>query len=701
MNQIPKIILFFSCFISYLYSIDCHFFGEFQSYGGHYYTTTAKRMSFEEAKTLAKRNGGYLAIPNNAQENQFLSTLVPRGQYAWIGIHDPNFTQNHCLPDRGCHFSDTRFRDINNKPLSYSNWATNQPDNLLKEYDVIEGKEVVSPLGEHWVAMAFNGQWADMGNHAGEENPKKEYALVEFDTQPVCHSAPQTDVFNDGDLLGKCNSWISDDANYPIDESKGVQNLSCLKDPKGTSFCPINLTECRVDNGDKVNGGVRKIKAKMQKRYIDITYNTGRIYWYSRFVDIKFNINDIRTITSFKATAFGADDWAILYPPNRAITDSQRDKQGLLYVPYNSNGRFWETARYNGATAEALNRLELRGHLRNGRNFIRMFFSTWDGGSWYAIFRIIGEGISCANVTPQWGQTCSSGFLYEDYNYYEYTCPSGYSAINKGGNCHPKSIRDLVDTNGDGIGDSCPNSTPPPLNCQGTTKFCPFNKDRACVQYDGKLQCSPHPCFAGGSGGNASLVENINQNVGVNDVANNGWREDGSCGGQLLVFNGKSHSCRSSDKLLGLSGGGCCNKNKVFLGLVSCKENEKNLAKLNQQSLCKEIGEYCSKRIKLGFAKVCIQKSKSHCCFNSLLARIFNEQGRQQIGKGWGSGESPNCSGFTTEEFQKLDFSKMDLSEFTNSLNFRVNDSFAKGQAEKIKDRVQQSIHTINSMKAK
>ena len=51
MNQIPKIILFFSCFISYLYSIDCHFFGEFQSYGGHYYTTTAKRMSFEEAKT--------------------------------------------------------------------------------------------------------------------------------------------------------------------------------------------------------------------------------------------------------------------------------------------------------------------------------------------------------------------------------------------------------------------------------------------------------------------------------------------------------------------------------------------------------------------------------------------------------------------------------------------------------------------------
>lgn len=32
----------------------------------------------------------------------------------------------------------------------------------------------------------------------------------------------------------------------------------------------------------------------------------------------------------------------------------------------------------------------------------------------------------------------------------------------------------------------------------------------------------------------------------------------------------------------GLTGGGCCDKDKVFIGLVPCKEDEKKLAKLNK-----------------------------------------------------------------------------------------------------------------------
>ena len=33
----------------------------------------------------------------------------------------------------------------------------------------------------------------------------------------------------------------------------------------------------------------------------------------------------------------------------------------------------------------------------------------------------------------------------------------------------------------------------------------------------------------------------------------------------------------------------------------------------------------------------------------------------------WGSAKSPNCRGFTIEEFQMLDFSKIDLSEWINN----------------------------------
>ncbi|EEQ63657.1 hypothetical protein HPMG_01114 [Helicobacter pullorum MIT 98-5489] len=144
---------------------------------------------------------------------------------------------------------------------------------------------------------------------------------------------------------------------------------------------------------------------------------------------------------------------------------------------------------------------------------------------------------------------------------------------------------------------------------------------------------------------------------------------------------------------MGLTGGGCCDKDKVFMGLVSCKESEKNLAKLKDQKRCHEVGEYCSKKINLGFTKVCIQYSKSHCCFNSLLGRIFQEQGRQQLGIGWGGGDSPNCRGFTPEQFQKLDFSRINLQEFIDTLTVQVDDSFAQRQAEKIKDKVNANLN--------
>jgi hypothetical protein len=37
-------------------------------------------------------------------------------------------------------------------------------------------------------------------------------------------------------------------------------------------------------------------------------------------------------------------------------------------------------------------------------------------------------------------------------------------------------------------------------------------------------------------------------------------------------------------------------------------------------------------------------------------------------GKSWGSGESPDCSGFTTAEFEQLDFSRIDMSEFIQEI---------------------------------
>ena len=78
--------------------------------------------------------------------------------------------------------------------------------------------------------------------------------------------------------------------------------------------------------------------------------------------------------------------------------------------------------------------------------------------------------------------------------------------------------------------------------------------------------------------------------------------------------------------------------------------------------LCHGVGSYCSSRVPI--IRVCIETTQSYCCFNSRLSRIMNEQGRAQLGKGWGGAESPDCSGFTIPQLQALDFSRMNLAEF-------------------------------------
>ena len=269
-----------------------------------------------------------------------------------------------------------------------------------------------------------------------------------------------------------------------------------------------------------------------------------------------------------------------------------------------------------------------------------------------------------------------------EYSYYNYLCSSSintqgfnYTPANTGGSCNKTDSNNS--TSNPELSNPCNSSTPPANNCKREKFTCQANSDRPCSFVDNKWQCSPFPCMGGNDVTPEGTIE------GTSDKNNNGWSEDGMCNGQIYIFNGKDRRCRSWDMFFGLVGGGCCDKDKVFMGLVGCKENEKMLAKQNKAELCTELGEYCSKKIKLGFAKICVQKSKGHCCFGSKLARFVHEQGRSQLGISWGTAENPQCRGFTPEEFQKLDFSKIDLTgafdipeinqtDLTNKINSTV-----------------------------
>jgi conjugal transfer mating pair stabilization protein TraN len=108
----------------------------------------------------------------------------------------------------------------------------------------------------------------------------------------------------------------------------------------------------------------------------------------------------------------------------------------------------------------------------------------------------------------------------------------------------------------------------------------------------------------------------------------------------------------------------------IVMQLLECNEQEARLALREGARLCHTVGSYCSTCIRdpIRGCISCTTTTVGKCCFNSLLARLINEQGRAQVGKGWGSARSPDCSGFTVDELQRLDFGAMDLSEFYDSL---------------------------------
>lgn len=123
-------------------------------------------------------------------------------------------------------------------------------------------------------------------------------------------------------------------------------------------------------------------------------------------------------------------------------------------------------------------------------------------------------------------------------------------------------------------------------------------------------------------------------------------------------------------------------------GLLSCEQAEQILALKRDNALCHSIGSYCSKKVPL--IGTCLETTHTHCCFNSRLSRLINEQGRSQIGRAWGSARSPDCSGFTVAQLQSLDFGRMDLSEFYAEIAPTLPDATAlQAQA---RQRVQNSL---------
>ena len=99
----------------------------------------------------------------------------------------------------------------------------------------------------------------------------------------------------------------------------------------------------------------------------------------------------------------------------------------------------------------------------------------------------------------------------------------------------------------------------------------------------------------------------------------------------------------------------CCNDFGPLkpVVLVKCSTEQKILAIEKSKGNCEYIEAHCTK-IVLG---QCIIKTKSYCCFPSVLDKIIYYGAREQLNKNLGSEEHSKCGGLTLNEVEKIDLS--------------------------------------------
>lgn len=145
----------------------------------------------------------------------------------------------------------------------------------------------------------------------------------------------------------------------------------------------------------------------------------------------------------------------------------------------------------------------------------------------------------------------------------------------------------------------------------------------------------------------------------------------------ISVFEGEDYRCTTSS--ISTGGENCCPRasfNRIT-GAV-----EKDNVKYGSSTICGrgsadtrngphiakghciDLGRYCDQK-DLG---VCYRYKRTYCCFGSTLARILQEQGKRQLGFNHGSNTSPDCRAFTADELERIDWSKLDLSDFYNEV---------------------------------
>lgn len=228
------------------------------------------------------------------------------------------------------------------------------------------------------------------------------------------------------------------------------------------------------------------------------------------------------------------------------------------------------------------------------------------------------------------------------------------------------------------IGSVCENKSDGGCMLYQDTFQCPIKQcTDVGVVCNGQTYCITSDCLAHDKQADPNFQKAVSNLSAVHDASK---QFD-----QQFIFKGNSKSC--SEAPIGFLN--CCADDGwgKEAGLASCSDDEKALGQAKENGQAIYVGEYCKNSV-MG---ICTSKRKSYCVFPSKLARIVQDQGRnEQLHIDFGEKETPDCRGLTPDELQKIDFSKIDFSEFYAYITQKEHIADQGQVTQQISDKIQQ-----------
>ena len=137
----------------------------------------------------------------------------------------------------------------------------------------------------------------------------------------------------------------------------------------------------------------------------------------------------------------------------------------------------------------------------------------------------------------------------------------------------------------------------------------------------------------------------------------------------------------------------CCSTGNTGWGTnlgARCTKDEQTLSQNRRNNLCVYVGK--KEKTTIGVTTVV----KHHwCCFDSVLSKVIQVEGRKQLGLTFGTADAPSCRGLTLDELERINFHKIDLTESIEDFKAKFFGKYKSPNIADMETRIRGTIPNI------